>query len=262
MADRQSGPRYVVPTPSTVRTLGILNIVFGVILLSYGSLSMIGAIFNTFAREPYNNVLQAVEIKSEIDYNEKLEKLRELEADAEFDSVRTLYSEQIARLENRGPQPNFMAEMSTMGFNMDEVLWWSWLDATTTVFVNLLMIFSGFGLLQFAEWGRKLGVQVAIAKISRLALVYGYWVIGVVPVMSRTVAESLERSMGPPGAGGPPFDMTSMYLIMYTVMGIGAALVGSIYPGLAWFFLSKPGVRAACIAEKATGETTPKDEFQ
>ena len=94
-------------------------------------------------------------------------------------------------------------------------------------------------------------------KIARLALVYGFFTLAVVPPMSEKIGKAVgemmtqqQQAMGSKVRGTPPTDLLiKTYVIMYSVIGVGMVVVGSIYPGVMMFLLSRPRVKTVFVTK-------------
>jgi hypothetical protein len=117
------------------------------------------------------------------------------------------------------------------------------------MFFNVLMLISGVGLIRLREWGRKLAVWVAALKIVRLIVLYGIFIMVMVPIFVKLILDMFEEMAQslPPGAGRPPIaGMTTMFGTMFSVSAVAVMILGSIYPGIVLWLLTRPGVKAAC----------------
>src|SRR5262249_43401668 len=125
-------------------------------------------------------------------------------------------------------------------------------DVVTGMILNVLLLISGIGLVRLKEWGRVTGLWVAAIKIARLVVIYSINIVVIVPIMTKQFADMFEdiaraAPPGPRGAGAPA--MTEVGPAMGTMMtaaAIGIMIVGSIYPAIVLWLLSRPGVKAAC----------------
>jgi len=132
---------------------------------------------------------------------------------------------------------------------------WYWVEILTGLAVNVVLLISGIGLLKYKGWARSLGIWTALFKILRLGLLYGFFIIVVVPPFSKAVGEAVgqmmvqqQQIMG--GKGAPamadPQMFTKIYAIMYSFMGVGMIAIGSIFPGIMLYFLTRPRIQSAC----------------
>ena len=92
----------------------------------------------------------------------------------------------------------------------------------------------------------------SFGEILRLVLLYGFFILTIVPSLSqrigRMVAEMMEQQGTPMPAGGinPGEFLGKLYTITYSGFGFGFMLCGLIYPVLSIWWLTRPGVKSAC----------------
>jgi hypothetical protein len=244
-----SAPNYRTP-----RLFGILNIVFASGIMICGlCMGMYLMVLPTLGKAMDQVTKEA---QKKIDEQKKQE-LAALQEEAKAAKTEQEKSDLEARRKEIESRPNF-ATVGTMDFSkfMSDplLIGWYWVEILTGLLLNGLMMASGIGLLKFRGWARNLGVQVGIAKIVRLVLVYGFFTISIVPPMCDKLGDMVsemmaqqQKAMGKPMPGAPGKDLfVKTYMVMYTGMGIGTIVVGSIYPALLIWFLTRPGVVAAC----------------
>jgi hypothetical protein len=131
--------------------------------------------------------------------------------------------------------------------------------------LNLLMLVSGVGLLGLAEWGRRLAVGVAWAKIVRWVAITIATMVLVLPITTQKMQKTfdkVEQQTKTRGGGGAVFPMGSLAqftVITGAITAIFESLVFSIYPGLTIWYLTRPPTRAACMAKLPLDPPVPGD---
>src|ERR1043165_4714618 len=165
-------PKTSIPT-----TIGILNIIFGslmmlCILCSSMYLAVMGAIgapINAIQQQQFQQALQTERLQ-------KLQRLREQEQAAKDEKEKAdLKAKQKALEEQPLPKmPDFTKFMREQSF-----VSWMIADYVSGLILNLAMVISGIGLLRRKEWGRVSGIWVAILKIVRLIVLYTIYPLGV-----------------------------------------------------------------------------------
>jgi hypothetical protein len=123
-------------------------------------------------------------------------------------------------------------------------------DSLSGIAMNIAMIVAGVGLLRLRQWGRKMSLWVAGLKIVRLVLLSVVTVFAIAPTLGEGLGEAVEEMIAnTPGAGGgqgpPPGMFAMVYGIMFSVMSVGMALFGVIYPAICLWLLRKPAIKAA-----------------
>lgn len=262
-----AAPRYVVPTPQTANTIGLLNIIFGSALLGWCLLSVSSLIMAPLMRGPSAALAESFDRMAADDHEKILQKIRDLRKESDPDSVKEVFDTRIAQLEKAGPAKPFPTDMMTAGMDIPILNAWSWIDGVTAFVTDIGLIVSGFGLILLTGWGRKLGIWVAAAKLVRLVIIWGAWIVFVVPPFSAKLGDAVEemmrQQMAASGGGGAamPFSFATLYAVIYSAMGVFMIFAGAIYPTISLVTLRRPGVRAACIDRPTPGPAAPSDSL-
>jgi len=253
----EPGTRYVVPNPRLLSTLGTLNILFGTCLL----LCALGnTVYVIVAVPQLNKAMEGIQKKVEADQEAKkkasLETLDEQEKTAKSDEEKaeiTAKRKEILARKNVAFMPG-LKSTKDFGFENPRLIAYVWVDFFTAFVLNVLLLASGIGLVMRKLWGLRLALGVAVAKIIRLILCYGYVAIEIVPAqavsMSKAVVEMIQQQhqtgAGPPAAPQMYETLVRFYSIMGAVVCVGMILVGMIYPIILLWLLSRPAAKAAC----------------
>jgi hypothetical protein len=121
-------------------------------------------------------------------------------------------------------------------------------DTLTSLVFTAIMFATGIGLINLAGWGAWGWKYLAWAKIARLWLFWGYFIVAVAPAFSDAMARSALAMVNPSGLPGklPTLgELTRIYSIMNLIVGVGMIVFGTIYPALSIWLLSRPGVKEA-----------------
>ena len=189
---------------------------------------------------------------------ERAEQLRQLEEQEQ--AAQTEEEKQSIQNQRQATQSSptivmpIMPDMSKMyGMNQPRVMAYFMTDILSSIVLNVLLLVSGIGLVGMKEWGRKQALWVAAIKIGLLFVLQFYNIVMVAPVMAKQMTEVMEQMMSqvaPGSRGGPPpgfgSELATVYGISLTVTAVGTLLVGSIYPGILLWFLTRPEAKAAC----------------
>lgn len=233
---------YVEPKVSTVRTFGILNIVFSLMIgcLSLYALGMAVMMpYIVAGMEKANDDMQKQQQERQ---DKRIAELDKLIADAETDAEKEslLAEKDLVASTEPVEMPNMLAAM-----NDPKMIAYSITDGSTGLLLNALLLCSGIGLLSQKEWARKLALWVAGLKIIRQIILQTVNIIVIVPIQVE-MAKQMFDQMQPNGAGAPPFNMASFQGVMYASMAVLTLVVSCIYPALTLWFLSRPGVKVVC----------------
>lgn len=236
------------PNTGVPKTIGILNIVFGVLLLLCGVCSGLNVVtqsaFGPMIAAQQKQIQQALEAERQA----KLKKLQEQEeaAEDEQEKAKIQAQQKVVRAQPMPVAPDtskFMTAPGVQGYMIA--------DALSGIALNVLMIISGIGLLALKEWGRLVAVWVAAIKVIRLVAIYGYFALAVAPVMAqqfRAMFEEMAKA-APPGPKAPsPEELAQISTVMGATMtgtAIGMIVLGSIYPVVVLILLTRARVKAA-----------------
>ena len=242
------------PRPRPVKVIGWINLILGsaLLLLNWPTLnSLAWSIGSSEASAALGEVADAY---AEAQFESRMERLDALEAEAEFESSRSVYQEERRRLRENGPSPSPTARMMMLNQSMGNLGIWTVASTITAFLLTSAMIVAGVGLLQRLEWGRRLALWTSGIAIARQVVLQSIWLLLIVPGMSKAIGEQVEVAMAAQGAGGMPFgtSMTQLYVIIYSIWGLVALVIGSTYPAITLVVLTRPGARAAC------GDGVPK----
>lgn len=247
----------VEPNRSLPRTLGILNIVFGLLLLLSGlccGISVVSfALAGGMANQPQFQAQMDQAWKQQRERN--LARLKE-QLDGAADPAEKQEIERQMQKLRETPLPK-IDPFAVYGLkDPSVVMFWS-IDAFCTIVINLLLIVAGIGLFAVSEWGRKMSIAVAVIKLLWLAALYGYAMLAVVPVMARDSAKAVHdmaASMPQDGADQlPPLAEMAQQIGTFGLVGLVVfAVLGAIYPALMLLLLTRPAVKAATQGGKPT----------
>lgn len=249
----------VEPNTGIPRTIGILNIVFGVLLLLCGVCSGLNVVtqsaFGPMIAAQQKQVQQALEAERQA----KLKKLQEQEEAAEDEEQKAAIRAQhkLVQAQPVPVVPDTSKFMTAPGLQSYMIA-----DALSGIMLNVLMMISGIGLLAFKEWARVVALWVAAVKILRLAALYGYFALAVAPVMAqqfRAMFEEMAKAAPPGQKAISPEELATISTsmgVMMTGSAIGIMVLGFIYPAVVLILLTRSSVKAA-FAVRSTGLDEP-----
>ncbi|MHC5540157.1 hypothetical protein ACYOEI_18205 [Singulisphaera rosea] len=267
----------VKPRAELVKTIGMLNLVFGgaLFLCGLGCLHPIAPILADFKPFTYETEM------TQLVYEQYRGQLIGILADQEKkatdarDKAR-LKQERMAWEANR---TKIVDQLDVKAINRD--LFWLpyylWADVVTAPILNLLMLASGLGLVQLKSWARAMGLWVARLKILRLVLLTLFLFVCVVPPTSRILASMLSTDFAkvaiaikaakdgtnagdvPLKAQFTPDDLRPVFRFMGHFYAVGLLAFGAVYPSISLIILTRPGARLAC---ELASEVEPEEEAE
>jgi hypothetical protein len=243
----------VQPNTGGPKAIGVLNIVFGTLLLLCAICSSINLAMQSAMGPMMQAQQQQLQQAMKAEREQQLQELRDLEQAAKDEKEKAnLQARQKALQAQPVPKmPDFTKFTQNAHLTVYAIA-----DIVTGLILNIAMIISGIGLLALKEWGRVTALWVAGLKIVRLVALYSIFAVVVVPVLVRSMTSMFEEMFdelakaGPPGARGPgPAELSQMAMGMGTMMtafAIGMIVLGVIYPAIVLIVLTRPSVKAAC----------------
>jgi hypothetical protein len=254
----QKGAVWVVPSRQIPRTFGVLNIIFGAIMLLVG----VGyGLFYFWAPTLTNQMkvqFEHLQAKQNADRESDIAKLKAEEAAAKTEAEKQAAKNARAALEiTVTPDIDFGDIAGWNVFTDRRLAVYYITEVATGILLNVLMIISGIGLVALAEWARKLALGVAWLKIVRWVGIVVATLVLIIPISSErmqavfTKMQAQTQAKG--GAAAPPIpttEMAKMTAIFGGVSSIVGAVLAAIYPALVIAFLTRPRARAACLRQE------------
>ena len=264
-ADSSNTNAVVVPEPGLLKTLGVLNLVFGGLLLLCGLAYLNATAPIVVSQAPLQIEPEMTQAFFDEMRQQRMDDLHARAQSASSDAERTRFSRHRDALASR--RTKVEAEIDFPRFNANLV----WLaryfryDALSGPALNALMVVAGVGLMLKKNWARVLGVATAALKLARLATLGAILIVTVVPHLGENLDAILATEMGhefvaqvmdqqqqnrgggPVGPPPSPTEIVRLFRSFSTVSAIAFLCLGSIYPLICLILLSRPGARAACV---------------
>ena len=201
-------PAGLEPPTTAHKTIGILNILFGTVLLLTGGVLRSQCLFAVCACPRSGGHAKAGPGNDEGSGGAAEERDREVDGAGDGgDDGRREGRYQIRR-EALEAQPTATIPVVDYSSTMRDprILGYGLVDVATGLVLNFVMLIAGIGLLRSRSWARKTGIWVAALKLLRLVVVYGYAIAVVGPVYSEKMSAMMEQMAAqmPQKGGGPP----------------------------------------------------------
>ena len=203
---KEPAGKWVVPNPQLPRSFGLMNIIFGIMLLiaaaGYAVTYIYGPAIQRWSQQPFQQQMDAAKAERAT----KIAELKKQEAEAKTAEEKEALAEQRAALESR-PVPDLSAMQDLQNFDAyhePKLAVIYTLDIASAVALNILMIVAGSGLMGLKEWARRLAITVAQLKIVRwIALVLTSMIVVVPMTLEKTqkAMASIEAQIAAGGAG-------------------------------------------------------------
>jgi hypothetical protein len=263
MAKGQEG-KWVVPNPQIPRSFGLVNIILGAFLL-LGALGF-GAwyLYTPIFMKQLQTQVKAEQDREKADQDTKIAELRKQEAEAKTAEEKKSLAEERKDLELEKNVTGPIVDLPNMNVMADKrIAVYTAIEVSAAVILNVLMIVSGAALMGLTEWGRRLATLVAELKIVRWIAMTIAQLVLVLPATLEMTQKAMAQAEAqiktqPGGAGMPALNpLLQVGMIFTAAWMVFAAVLACIYPALAWWYLTRPAARAACMKLPAKPETGP-----
>ena len=253
MADQVEG-KWVVPNPQVPRTFGILNIIFGILLLLFGAYTVAMLVIGPRVQNAVITQMKEQQASQKAVRDAKVADLKKKEEAAKTKEDKETIADEREALERSG-DPDVSAIMGeAMGMAQNpRIVAYTYVESIAGILLNLLMVIAGVGLLRMSDWGRRLSLGVAWLKILRWVAILVVSLVVIVPITaetSRKMFQEIDKQTKAKSGGATPIPMAFFAQFTAVITGVTAvasALFGSIYPALSLWFLTRPATRAACL---------------
>jgi hypothetical protein len=246
---------HVDPNPLIPRAMGSLNIVLALALMVCGLGPLFWVLLIPVGARNFDKVQKQLEVQEESERKAEAEQFAAEEKAANTDEAK---AEVRARRKDAANRPRmsaaFKLDVGSTGLTDRRLRAFVWAEFVSGLALNLLLLASGIGLVMRRLWGLKMALWVAALKPVRLGLVYGYFAVAIVPLVSQGIARFLvqttaqqQQAMGRPMPPAVTAEkLTRLFSVGFGSGAVAVILLGSVYPAISLWLLSRPGARAAC----------------
>jgi hypothetical protein len=248
---------------------GWLNILLGFVLLILGmcftAAIPLSATLDNWIRQQQASVQKEFKTK----HAEEVAALEKQLSEATTDEEKANIKQQIEDAKNAPPPPVIDFGTKNFGLNDPYIFAHFSIDSASGLILNLLLFVSGFALLRAREWGRKLAVGIACVKLVRLLALTASLGLVVEPKMVarfgawlqessvQLAASAKEQGEEPLVTPQEAVEITADLRSLLLSLGIYILILGSVYPALSLWLLTRPGTRAACMKRSLPPPAAP-----
>jgi hypothetical protein len=250
-------PKLVIPNPQAPKTLGILSIIFGSVLLLFGTCQGFMIIFGPTFGRLMDTSLKDTQAQIDAERQSELNRLKSRELAAESPEEKARIQSERQALEAR---PKVRIQTTSVAQSFDQFrdpvfMAYTWASTSTGLLLDVFMIVTGIGLLRLRPWGRTGSLWMAGLRIARVLFFSTISMLVIVPrtiELQRKQFQEIENQMKAQGQAPPPglrMSEFSKISAAATYGGIIAYVVfAPIYPIILLVALNRPRVKAAFVA--------------
>jgi hypothetical protein len=269
MVIEQQG-KWVVPNPQVPRSFGLMNIIFGSLLLLLALGHGFWYLYTpTFTRQMQERV-KKVEADQKAERDERIAELKKEEAAAKTKEEKQELKDELAAIEKKASVSVVpFSNLSSMNVMSDKrIAAYYAVEVSAAVILNVLMIVCGAGLMGLSDWARRMAILVAQLKILRWIVMTVLIMVLVLPVTMEITEKAMaaaEAQIKAQGSGAampvPMSELVRFGMIFSAVWQVFCAIVACVYPALMWWYLSRPPARAACMRQPEPEKKEPNLEW-
>ncbi len=244
---------YVIPKPGVPKTLGILNIIFGVLGVLVGICTVSSLLAAPALMEFGQRTIKEAQVKVADQEKANLKSIDDRLAAAKTDEEKkAIEQEKVAAEANKvvinpvdmSAATDIMKDPTIMGVTYAQM--------ATSLGLSIAALVAGIGLVRLRAWGRSLALWEAGLRIAQ---VLAFLVINVVFVLPISQAASqkqiakMEEAAKAPGAGQAEANALQLTRTMGGAalpLTIAQSLPWVIYPIIVLILLNGQGAKAAC----------------
>lgn len=224
----------VEPDATTPRVFGILNIIFSLMAGLFAAYALGMALLMPYFAESFEDLEQARQQAHDAEIIDLDRQEEVAKTEAEKEAIRAERQTAIDEFDTEQFDPfSAMRDKKVIAYGIA--------DGSTGLLLNLTMFISGVGLLMHREWARKLAIWTAGLKIVRLCILQAVNLALIVPIQVKQSQQMFDQM--DMGGGAPPVDMGAMQGIMMSAFAVVTLVIGSVYPALCLWFLTRPRVK-------------------
>jgi uncharacterized protein YxeA len=240
------------------KAVGWLNIALSLMLMGCGTCY----IAYTVAIPGFDNFIREAQKQTKEDARKKRDNeiaaLKKQQTQAATEQEKEEIGDQIKAVPEAPDMPFLEIGAKHFGLDNPRVLGHFAADASSGLLLNLLLLISGIGLVRCKEWGRKMAIGVAAAKILRHVILSISAIFVMSPVLlGRTDAFFKEQATARTAEAKATGEKTTfsseeaadlsreLRSAVYAAVAY-ILIVGSVYPVLTLVVLTRPSAKAAC----------------
>lgn len=250
----EKAPRYIHTNTRIPSLVGMLNVIFGIMLLLYALGWIAWTLAAPHLAKAFLTDKQIERAEEKARKETQLEDLKKRELAETSPEKKTTLNKEIMALETDIDQ-NYRDTRSLIEQEKDlRIAIPEWIDAAMNLVGSVLMIVSGIGLLSLRQSGRTLALWVAGVQLAWAAFSFIYALTVTIPVSVEQVVVAFRKEAvrnGPTPFIRTPNMIGEMTAGAAGVMAVATFVFSAIYPSITLWLLNKNTVKAAFLVVSA-----------
>ena len=231
----------LVPDTVRPRTLGVLNVIFGVVFVLAGCLGLGGTLYMVIVARATGGIQESLAAERQL----QLESLDRQLADERDGAKREALQSRRDSLLAQPASPFGGQNMGDMmaPYTDPRVIGWGIVVTGVGTFLDSLLFLSGLGLLKLRAWGRALALCTAGLKLLLIVVGNAAFFLMVLPFW-HSEWQKMDEAIAAAGIA-TSIDMSIYSLVVYVADAAIKLVGGLIYPIVLLVMLRRPAVKAA-----------------
>jgi hypothetical protein len=250
-----SAEGHVLPKPGIPKTLGILNVIFGVIFVLLGVCGTGALILSPLFIKFANQVQKEIETKNEAQKKSIEKSYEERIATAKSDEEKQDLERQKANEIARQPKVNMNMGAAEDVLKDPKIMAVSYASMGAGLILHVILLTSGIGLIRLTPWGGSLacwwaGLQMVMSAVM-LAVAITITLPASKPINDKQIATLEKAAQGKPANS---IEALTLRITRFTTeaqvpLTVFYSLISIIYPIVILSLLNTQGARAALQAK-------------
>ena len=253
---------YVLPKPGIPKTLGLLNVIFGVLLVLLGLFGLLMMLVMPILFEQVAKTAKENQAKQEAQDKAEQKVFDDRVAAAKTDDEKKAIEQARAATPPKIRINPFDLSATTDALKDPTIRAVNIGGTITGLILHITLIVAGVGLIRLAPWGRSLSLWWAglqIVQVIALLVAALVYVLPLTQEMNRKNIEKVEAQLKAQGGGAASQvgasvnQMTKIMESLAVPITVASSSLGLIYPIIILIMLNQAAARAACLRQKLDG---------
>jgi hypothetical protein len=258
-------PEPVSPRPGLPKTIGVVNLLLGGLLLLCGAGYVATFVPFLVRNDPFQLDPNASQAAADEFRRGAIAELAQQENAARNKADKERLRAARNEIESKSGKLAGQVDFAKINAGLPWLSRYFWVDVVTGPILSIPMLVAGFGLVRLREWGRKLALWVAGLQLARIVVLSALLGLVAIPRVVEAAAQFAKSDAGEafirseaclilgsdPHSRSPALSGEDFARILAAI-GNGFTLLSlgfrAIYPVIVLVVLTRAGARAACAA--------------